>query len=261
MVSGMRAIALCMEETMQTRHTNTALDTVKEQVEEMVKEAKESIEELVGEVRTAMKDTEERLKKQTGGIDSSNVENIIEKAVNSTSIPTYAQALTAEQDSCTMSRDLQIKNDAKIQGQLQRKQIILDSDDATRTQTAKLTLKQLITKANLALEKLDRDIGDTLSEDDNERPPDTEFVAARLLKNGGVLFEMETESGTNWLKQTEITKAFENCFLGVVTIKENNYQVVIQSLPITLKNHLDAHCAAIEEEMASPRAQSSAQNG
>jgi len=247
MVSGMRAIALCMEETMQTRHTNTALDTVKEQVEEMVKEAKESIEDLVGGVRTAMKDTEERLKKQTGGIDSSNVEKI-EMAVSSASIPTYAQALTAEQDSRTMSRDLQIKNDAKIRGQLQRKQIILDGDDATRTQTAKITPKQLITKANLALEKLNRDIGDTLSEDDNERPPDTKFVAARLLKNGGVLFEMETESGADWLKQTEITKAFENCFPGVVTIKGNNYQVVVQFLPITLKNHLDAHCAAIEEE-------------
>jgi hypothetical protein len=248
MVSGMRATALCMEEIMQTRHTNTALDTIKEQVEEMVKEAKESIEELVGGVRTAMKDTEDRLKNQTGGIDSSNMEKIIEKAVTSASIPTYAQALSAEQNSRTASRDLQIKNDAKIRTQLQRKQIILDGDDATKTQTAKLTPKQLIMKANLALEKLDKDMADTLSEDNNERPPDTKFVAARLLKNGGVLFEMETENGADWLKQTEITKAFEKCFPGVVTIKGNNHQVVVQFLPISLKNHLEAHCAAIEKE-------------
>ena len=248
MVTGMRAIALCMEELMQTRHTNTALDTIKEQVEEMVKEAKDSIEELVGGVRTAMKDTEERLKSQTGGIDSSNVEKIIEKAVSSAAIPSYAQALMAEKDPHTTSRDLQINNDAKIRGQLQRRQIILDGDDATKTQTAKLTPKELVMKANLALEKLDKDMAETLSDDNNERPPEAKFVAARLLKNGGVLFEMESENGADWLKQTDITKAFEKCFPGVVTIKGNNYQVVVQFLPISLKNHLETHCAAIENE-------------
>jgi Mg2+/Co2+ transporter CorB len=39
------------------------LDTVKGQVDDIVKEVKDVIEELVGEVRTAMKDTEEQLKK------------------------------------------------------------------------------------------------------------------------------------------------------------------------------------------------------
>ena len=140
---------------METRHTNTALDTIKEQVEEMVKEAKESIEELVGGgVRTVMKDTEDWLKKQTGGINSSNMEKIIKKAITSASIPTYAQALSTKKNSRTASRDLQIKNDAKIRTQLQHKQIILDGDNATKTQAAKLTLKQLIMKANLVLENL-----------------------------------------------------------------------------------------------------------
>jgi len=44
MVSGMRAIALCMEEIIQIRYTSDALDTIKEQVEDIVKEVKESIE-------------------------------------------------------------------------------------------------------------------------------------------------------------------------------------------------------------------------
>lgn len=59
---------------------------------------------------------------------------------------------------------------------------------------------------------------------------------------------METENGTDWLKQTKITKAFEKCFPGVVSIKGNNHQVVIQFLSISLKNHLEAHCTAIEKE-------------
>jgi hypothetical protein len=247
MVSGMRAIALCMEEIIQIRYTSDALDTIKEQVEDIVKEAKESIEELVGGVRMAMKDTEERLKKQSGDANN-DVEKIIEKAVQSATKPTYAQALGAELDTRTASRDLQIKNDAKIRGQLQRKQIILDSDDATKEQTAKLTPKELVLKANLALEKLDRNMADTLHEDNNERPDGTKFVAARILKNGGILFEMDSEDGANWLKQTEVTKGFENCLPGVVTVKGNNYQVVVQFLSTSLKNRLEELCTVIENE-------------
>jgi len=60
-----------------------------------------------------MKDTEERLKKQSGEANN-DVEKIIEKVVQSAMKPTYAQALGAEPDTRTASRDLQIKNDAKI---------------------------------------------------------------------------------------------------------------------------------------------------
>ena len=248
MICGMRAIAICMEKIIHTRYTTNALDTVKEQVDDIVKEAKDAIEELVGEVRTVMKDTEEQLKKQKETRTSNDVEKIIEKAVQSATKPTYAQALANSANPCTATRDLQIKNDAKARSKLHRRQIILDGDDATKEQASKLTLKELILKANLALEKLDEDMAEVLQDDNNERPDNTKFVAARILKNGGILFEMESENGTNWLKQPKITKAFENCFPGVVTVKGNNYQVVVQFLPVRLRNHLDELHAVIENE-------------
>lgn len=71
------------------------LDTVKEQVEDIVKEAKDAIGELVGDVRMAMKETEERMKDQRGGGSNEDIEKIIEKAVQSATKPTYAQALSA----------------------------------------------------------------------------------------------------------------------------------------------------------------------
>jgi len=254
MISGMRAIAISMEEIIQSRYTTDALDTVREQVEDIVKEAKDSIEELVGEVRSVMKDTEEQIRKQTGGADK-DVEKIIEKAVQSATKPSYAQALLAEHrdDSRTATKDAQIKNDANIRGQLQRKQIIMDGDDASKEQTTKLTPKELVLKANLALEKLDADMADTLQENNNERPDGTKFVAARILKNGGILFEMESEIGAQWLKQDEITRGFEKCFPGVVKIKGNNYQVVVQFLPIRLKNRLEELYAVIENENSLPK--------
>jgi hypothetical protein len=62
----------------------------------------------------------------------------------------------------------QIENDAKVQGKLQWRQIILDGDKAMRDQTSKLSLKELVLKANLALEKLDNDMVEVLQEDNEE---------------------------------------------------------------------------------------------
>ena len=68
------------------------------------------------------------------------------------------------------------------------------------------------------------------------------------MKNGGVLFEMDSEDGANWLKHDEVTKAFKNCFPGTVKIKGNNYQVVVQFLPVRLKNRLEDLHTEIETE-------------
>ena len=253
MISGIRAIAICLEEINQTRYTSDALDTVKEQVEEVVKGAKEAIEGLVEEMKTVIKETEEGYKKHKGDKGKDEVERIIEKAVQSATKPSYAQALTNGNDSRTKSRDRQIKNDVKIRGQLQRRQIILDGDDATKEQTGQLTPKVLIAKANLALDKLEKDLEEALQEDDNERPEDTKFVAARILKNGGVLFEMSNETAAEWLKQKKISKAFESCFPGVVSVKGRTYQVVVQFLPVRLKNRLEDLCTELEEENELPK--------
>jgi len=52
MVTGMRAIAMCMEEVIQTRHTTIALDTVKEQVEDISSEGSEGRDRRISRRRT-----------------------------------------------------------------------------------------------------------------------------------------------------------------------------------------------------------------
>jgi hypothetical protein len=175
------------------------------------------------------------------------VEKIIEKAVQSATKPSYAQILGNRSDSRTASRDLQIKNDIKARTQLQQKQIILDGNNVMKEKAGKLTPKELILKANLALEKLDTDMADVLQED-NERPEDAKFIAAHILKNGGTLFEMESENGAEWLKNAEIMKNFEKCFSGNVLVKGKMYQVVVQFLSVRLKNCLEELITGIEKE-------------
>ena len=218
-----------------------------------MKGVKEAIKGLVDEMKTVIKEMEEGYKKHKGDKEKDEVERIIEKVVQSVTKPSYAQALTNRNDSCTKSRDRQIKNDVKIKGQLQRRQIILDGNDATKEQMGQLTLKVLIVKENLALDKLEKDLEEALQEDDNERPEDTKFVVAQILKNGGILFKMSNETAAEWLKQKKISKAFKSCFLGVVSVKGRTYQVVMQFLPVRLKNRLEDLCTELEEENKLPK--------
>ena len=48
----------------------------------------------------------------------------------------------------------------------------------------KLSPKELIMKANLAIDKLKKDMEAVLVEDYNERPENTKFIAARALTSG-----------------------------------------------------------------------------
>ena len=78
MISRIQVITICLD---QTRYTSDALDTVKEQVEEVVKGVKEAIKGLVEEMKTVIKETEEGYKKHKGDKGKDEVERIIEKAV------------------------------------------------------------------------------------------------------------------------------------------------------------------------------------
>ena len=75
MMTRMRAIALCMEEIVQTRHTTEALDMVIGRVEDFVKEV---IGGLLGGVRTAMKEAEVRIARQRDVEGKDEVERIID---------------------------------------------------------------------------------------------------------------------------------------------------------------------------------------
>ena len=79
-----------------------------------MKEAKDAIGELVGDMKMALKETEEQVKDQGRGGMNGDVEKIIEKAVQSITKPTYAQALSAAHGDRQETRDQQIWKDTRI---------------------------------------------------------------------------------------------------------------------------------------------------
>ena len=90
MITRMQVIALCMENIVQTHHMTEALDMVIGKVEDIVKEL---IRGLLGGVRMAMKEAKVRIARQKDAKGKDKVERIIEKAIQTTMKPSYAQAL------------------------------------------------------------------------------------------------------------------------------------------------------------------------
>ena len=64
---------------------------------------------------------------------------------------------------------------------------------------------------------------------------------------------MSSKTAAEWLKQKEISKVFESCFPGKVSVKGRTYQVVVQFLPVRLKNRLEELNTEIEEENKLPK--------
>ncbi|KAF8874452.1 hypothetical protein CPB84DRAFT_1667273, partial [Gymnopilus junonius] len=71
---------------------------------------------------------------------------------------------------------------------------------------------------------------------------------ARVLINGGVVLEMETEEAANWLRKAEVRKAFEKNFGGSAVIKDRSYNIVVEYLPASLKETLVGSIKVIEND-------------
>ncbi|KAF8806347.1 hypothetical protein BYT27DRAFT_7295499, partial [Phlegmacium glaucopus] len=67
---------------------------------------------------------------------------------------------------------------------------------------------------------------------------DPKVVAAKVLENGGVVLEMDSEESAAWLRVEPAQKAFENHCGGSARIKEPVYQLVVDFVPVMLRDTL-----------------------
>jgi len=156
--------------------------------------------------------------------------------------PTYAETLAKSKNPNMAGKAERIHQDVMARSELQRRQFILDGDESLASN--ELTPKEMLAKANLALEQLKHD-----NETNGiEHPEGAKFIAVRALKNGGVLLEMDSEEGADWLRDEDITKEYEKQFPGVVKVKGKTYQVVVQFISTRLKDRLETMTTDIEEE-------------
>ncbi|KAF8221279.1 hypothetical protein L208DRAFT_1328905 [Tricholoma matsutake] len=66
-----------------------------------------------------------------------------------------------------------------------------------------------------------------------DKPHDTTFIAARKLRNGGILYSMNSQNTATWLHLPDIKKAFMDHFNGTSNIKDKLHYVIAEFVPIT----------------------------
>ena len=97
--------------------------------------------------------------------------------------------------------------------------------DAPSSGLEELSKKELVEKAALT--------ADQLEQEGTETDTPIHFVGARKLRNGGVIYELDTAEGANRLKENANMTRFLQAFSATSIIKHRTYPVIAEYVPIS----------------------------
>jgi hypothetical protein len=121
------------------------------------------------------------------------------------------------------------------------KQILIDTDPQGEQDTlGELTEQELVAKANEAISNLEED-HDLAS---------IEFIGAKKLANGGIVFDLDTEQAAKWIQANK--NAFTSKFSGTATIKERALTVIVEYVPLSHSPEALAEMRRIERDSKLP---------
>jgi hypothetical protein len=232
-------VALMLEETQAAQTTEMITTKVLEAINPLVNELTsiaeemrtatisqaDTIEEFRDETRgtcEAMKEAIQELADQT---EKARVERELDAQGASTGMantgteqrPTYASITQVH----TPPRHAEVI--ARSQGR--ERQVLIEWGDKAANNTAGLTEKELVAKANEALELMGDEPGD--------RPEAGNlFIGAQRLQRGGVLYLMTSAGAANWVKKPEVRTAFLDHFGGIAVMRDRGHNIVLEYVPV-----------------------------
>ncbi|KAG2128238.1 hypothetical protein DEU56DRAFT_714620, partial [Suillus clintonianus] len=108
----------------------------------------------------------------------------------------------------------------------QAKQILIDRRSYGEIDTLReLTEAELVTKAKLAIELVEKD-GVTI-------PSGLSFQSARRLPHGGILYELNSVTSAQWFNSPAHRGKFTANFGANATIKDRAFNILIENVPIS----------------------------
>jgi len=251
LIDGMRAAALCMDTGSEGNQDEGAVGAAKEEMQGWMRETRGAVEEMMKKTRDMVEEVKISLTKATEeATEKITVERAemreaainLEEIGNRTQTKTYASVAAMRPREERRGQEAKELNDYLIREEIQNRRVILDSLKGVKSTTEGLLPRELVEKANMAL-KLMEEGG---AWDEFTKLMGAEFVSARTLKNGGILFEMDDTDGVSWLREPENRKNFEEKFGGAVKLKARQFQVVIRFVPVCLKESLESAVGPIE---------------
>src|SRR5271156_1912078 len=241
LVDGIRAVALCLEgwegdqvleganaelKNMSAKWVAEATLELKKVAEGVTEEAKKVILEVEG--RNVGGDGVEE--GDEGGRQPRGTSDAIRGA------PSYAQVIASEWRKEAKKNEGRVHQDYLAKEEIRRRKLLIDGVEGVKSAAGGLSPKEIVEKANLALAAA-REITDGNGAEPSRDP---RAVAAKVLENGGVVIEMESEDVVEWVRLEDVRVAFEGNFGGSAKIKDQLFQVVVNFVPVTLRDSLEA---------------------
>lgn len=241
LVDGIRAVALCLDGCGCGEVADTAVVEIKETAAIWTEEARKVIQTAVdGIVEVAKGKIEQSGKKSWA--DQLEMHDLDTDTSNVRGAPSYARVAAANPRSGKSSSP--IDHDYAAREALKRRRVLIDGVEGVRSAAGGLSPKEIVQKANIALTaaRIDTEgLGVELE-------VDPKAVAARVLENGGVVLELETEEAVAWVLDSVVRKSFESNFGGSAKLVDKSFQVVVCFLPVTLRDSLVDAIPKIEED-------------
>lgn len=126
-------------------------------------------------------------------------------------------------------------------GDARSHQVLVDkAPGATSNGLENLTEKELVEKARIAT--------DQLAQTDEHLNTPIQFIGARKLRNGGVIYEMGTAEAAHWLQSSTNMTNFLQVFSTTFVIKQRTHPLVVEYIPLTFKPDDQNHLGEIERE-------------
>ena len=131
---------------------------------------------------------------------------------------------------------LQIQN----REQIKRRQVLVDFEKTEELQLGVMDEKTLTRKATDALYTV-------FAAATDPKPVEVKLKSGILLRNGGLLLELNSDEAAQWLRSDGVITSFlENLGSGA-SIKNRTYQVLVQFVPVTFDPADDEHVRGFEE--------------
>ena len=136
---------------------------------------------------------------------------------------------------------------AVARGQTKEQQILIEkAPDADTNGLSDLSEKELVAKANMTRHLMGMEAGDA--------PPNTVFVGAQKLRNGGVLLQLNSVAAADWLRQSKVMKSFLSHLGGTSVLKMRLLNTVMEYIPVSFDPTAFGALEAVEDASGLPRA-------
>lgn len=242
-------IAKHVRDTISSLTAREVADTVTDYLKEPLKAIADDIKQKMDDHTRTLEETTQAQTSITQ--DMQKAQELLNETTKDaiSQVRTYSQiAATPPQsspnhDTAALSHShLQIQN----REQIKRRQVLVDFK-----RTEELTLEAM--NEETLSRKAKDSLRTTWTTAPSPKPENIKLKSITLLRNGGLLLELDTPEAASWLRSDGVTDKFLESIGSGACIKNRTYQVIVQFVPIQFNPEDEAQVREYEEHNNLPQ--------